>query len=241
MRRIHYFAVFILAGLLCSAAVPGAEAKLSKRTAEETWKSVAQATDLTSLPFSVKDDKTPNAWVRNGNSVAVTTALLDMLDSPAELYGVFAHEAGHAKLGHYNETVNRSTGLSLAATVLGKLLGDVGGAAASLGANLANAGYSRSQEIEADDYSVKLSHEHGEDITGLYRALVILSKYNKTEPSGFNSHPPDDRRLLHIKNTILSIEANAKIPTEEEVLSQASKAQTQNTDTKPSKRRTNVN
>jgi putative metalloprotease len=241
MRRIYYFAVFILAGLLCSAAVPGAEAKLSKRTAEETWKSVAQATDLTSLPFSVKDDKTPNAWVRNGNSVAVTTALLDMLDSPAELYGVFAHEAGHAKLGHYNETVNRSTGLSLAATVLGKLLGDVGGAAASLGANLANAGYSRSQEIEADDYSVKLSHEHGEDITGLYRALVILSKYNKTEPSGFNSHPPDDRRLLHIKNTILSIEPNAKIPTEEEVLSQASKAQTQNTDTKPSKRRTNVN
>ena len=53
---------------------------------------------------------------------------------------------------------------------------------------------------------------------GMYNAIARLSKVNKTEPSGFNSHPPDDRRMLHIKNKILAVKPDAKFPEEEKAL-----------------------
>jgi putative metalloprotease len=169
---------------------------------------------LTDLPFNVKEDKTPNAWVTNGKSVTVTTKLLEILDTDQELFGVLAHESGHVKLGHYGKTVNRHVGLSVAAKVLGNLLGGgLGSAAVGVGANLAAAGWSREQEVEADDYAVKLAYKTGEDPVGLYSALVKLSDYGgELEPSGFNSHPPDARRLLHIRQEIMKYDPDAKFP-----------------------------
>jgi hypothetical protein len=53
----------------------------------------------------------------------------------------------------------------------------------------------------------------GEDPVGLYSALLKLSKVgDRPQPSGFNSHPPDDRRLLHLRNEILRLDPGAKFP-----------------------------
>ena len=115
---IALFAVFFL----ISASLP-AEAALSHEDAGKVWRKVASATGLENLPFNVKVEKIPNAWVTNGQSVTVTTGLLAMLSTKAELYGVLAHEAGHAKLGHYEKTVNRAAGLGVAASILGNIFG----------------------------------------------------------------------------------------------------------------------
>jgi len=159
----------LLAVFMLLLLTPGfSEAKLSTDDAGAVWSRVAKATELTGLPFNVKEDKVPNAWVTNGSSVTVTTGLLDLLDTQAELYGVLAHEAGHAKLDHHKETVKRSVGLSIAATLLGKLLGGgIAETAAGVGANLAYAGWRRGQEVEAYDDSVRLAHRMGEDPVGL--------------------------------------------------------------------------
>lgn len=201
----------ILALLTYSAV---AEALLSHNDAHEVWEKVAKVTNLTSLPFIIKEDKVPNAWVTNGESVTVSTGLLNLLNTKAELYGVLAHEAGHAKLKHYENTVNRQAGLSLGAAILGGIFGNgLGNIAVGVGANLASAGWSREQEVAADDYAVKTAYENGEDPVGLYAAMLRLSSYrDKLEPSGFNSHPPDDRRLLHIKNEVLKYKPNAIFP-----------------------------
>ncbi len=206
---IALFAAFFL----ISASLP-AEAALSHEDAGKVWRKVASATGLENLPFNVKVEKIPNAWVTNGQSVTVTTGLLAMLSTKAELYGVLAHEAGHAKLGHYEKTVNRAAGLGVAASILGNIFGDgVGDIAVGVGANLAYAGWSREQEVEADDYSVHLAQDNGEDPVGLYSAMLKLSNNgSRTQPSGFNSHPPDERRLLHIRNEILRVKPNAKFP-----------------------------
>ena len=222
----------LLAALLIAVccALP-AEAKLSSEDAHEVWNKVARATDLTNLPFNVKVDKEPNAWVTNGSSVTVTTSLLDMLDTKDELFCVFAHEAGHAKLGHYNRSVSHGTGLSVATTIIGQVFGNLAGTAANVGANLAYAGWSREQEIEADDYAVKLAHEQHMDPVGMYTALKTLSeKAGKTQPSGFNSHPPDERRLPHVKNEIRKYEPNAVFPDEKQSAS-AAQAKTVSADT----------
>ena len=205
-----FFAVLTLLLL-----IPGlSEARLSSEDAKAVWSRVAKATELTDLPFTVKQETIPNAWVANGSSVTVTTGLLELLDTQAEWYGVLSHEAGHAKLNHYENTVKRGVGLSVAAALFGKLFGGgIAETAAGVGANLAYAGWSREQEVEADDYSVHLAHKMGENPVGLYSALLKLSKSGKRgEPSGFNSHPPDERRLLHLRNEILSLNPKAKFP-----------------------------
>ncbi len=191
-------------------------AEISHADAERIWKKVARPTELTSLPFLIKNDSVPNAWVTNGESVTVTTGLLSLLDEESELFAVFAHEAGHVKLNHISKTRNRAVGLSVAAALLGQLFGgsagSIAGVGANIGANLAYSGWSREQEIEADDFAVLLAVQDGEDPVGMYKAISRLAKVNKTEPSGFNSHPPDDRRLLHIKNKILELKPDAKFP-----------------------------
>ena len=104
-----------------------------------------------------------------------------------------------------HKSASRGAGLSIAAAILGQLLGgDLAGTAVNVGANLVNSGWSREQEIEAD--------KNGEDPVGMYSAISKLAKVNNTQPSGFNSHPPDDRRLLHIKNKILELKPGARFP-----------------------------
>lgn len=203
-----------LTAVTCSAPC---EAAIGRDEAKRVWERVAKPTELTALPFSIKEEKTPNAWVTNGESVTVTTGLLDVLDNSAELFNVFAHEAGHVKLSHAQKGATRTAGLSIAASILSQLLGGdmggaIGGAAVNIGANLVNSGWSREQEIEADDYAVALAKKENVDPVGMYAAIARLAKINKTEPSGFNSHPPDDRRMQHIKNKILELEPNAKFP-----------------------------
>ena len=208
-----------IAALLITAVLAAplpAFAEISHADAERIWKKVAGPTELTALPFLIKNDDLPNAWVTNGESVTVTTGLLSLLESESELYAVFAHEAGHVKLNHITKTRNRAAGLSIAAAILGQLFGSyaggLAGTAVNAGANLAHSGYSREQEVVADDFAVLLSVQNGEDPVGMYEAISRLAKVNKTEPSGFNSHPPDDRRLLHIKNKILELKPDAKFP-----------------------------
>lgn len=188
------------------------QAALTPQQALKVWQEVARPTELTYLPFGLKDSITPNAWVTAGKSVTVTTGLLNLLDSESELYGVLAHEAGHVKLKHSNNAVGRAVGKAVVVSVLGSLFGSAVGNAASIGTDLATAGFSREQEIAADDYAVKLAFDNGQDMTGLYYALKKISQVHKTEPSGFNSHPPDERRLVHIKNTITALKYRGKAP-----------------------------
>ena len=86
------------------------------------------------------------------------------------------------------------------------------GAVGAFRRHLVNSGWSREQEIAADDYSVELAYSQGEDPVGMYSAIKKLSSVSKTQPSGFNSHPPDDRRMLHIRNKILALDPNAQFP-----------------------------
>ncbi|MDO4953267.1 MAG: M48 family metallopeptidase [Synergistaceae bacterium] len=212
MRKLKLIAA--ICAIFCTAVSP-ASASVTKEQALKVWSEVGQSTGLSSLPFSFKESIVPNAWVTSGKSVTVTTGLLEMLETEDELYGVLAHEAGHVKLRHADKTVSRQIGTSILTSVISSLIGGVVSPVANVGVSLASAGYSRQQEIESDDYAVKLAFKNGKNMAGLYTALQKLAKHNKTEPSGFNSHPPDERRLLHVRNMILSLDKSAVIPGEE--------------------------
>ncbi|MBC7322486.1 MAG: peptidase M48, partial [Acetomicrobium sp.] len=47
----------------------------------------------------------------------------------------------------------------------------------------------------------ELAARAGYDPWGLVRALEKMKEAGfETSPSGFNSHPPTDRRLIHVRN-----------------------------------------
>ena len=75
--------------------------------------------------------------------------------------------------------------------------------------NLAESGFSRGQEVEADDYGTELLKRAGYDPYGLYRAMKAFAD-NKyvTQPNGFNSHPPTERRLQHLQEKAKEVKAS---------------------------------
>ena len=209
------FLLMVLPIFFVIAASSLANASIKPAQVERLWTKVASAVNMDRLPLEIKEEKSPNAWVTSGKSVTVTTGLMKLLQSEDEMFGVLAHEAGHAKLGHYQKRVNNALGIGILATLLGKGLGGgaAAGAAVNAGANLASAGFSREQEVAADDFAVDLAFKAGVDPAGIHTALErMMLLGGKTEPSGFNSHPPDERRLRHIRERIYARDAHAVIP-----------------------------
>jgi len=203
--------ISVLAGFACSQA----DAVISEEMVRNAWADVAKFAGMEILPLTIEKNTTPNAWVTSGKSVTVTTGLMDLLERQEEIFGVLSHEAGHVKLNHYESAVKSSVGISVASFLLGKALGGgiVGNLATGVGSNLASAGFSREKEVEADDFAVDLAFKGQRDPTGIYTALERLAMNGtRLQPSGFNSHPPDDRRLLRVKNRILARDPNVQFP-----------------------------
>lgn len=198
-----FFATLIIFSSLCSCSF----ASISNKVVESAWKKIAKTDGFKQVPINYEKDDSPNAWVafksQNDFSVHVTAGLMKILNTEDEIAGVLGHEIGHVKLGHYNKGTTRAVGWAIAGTLLGKI-GGVGGkiaqGAGQIGMNLAESGFSRGQEVEADDYGTDLISKAGYDPFGLYNAMKAFAD-NKfvTQPNGFNSHPPTERRLAHLK------------------------------------------
>jgi len=95
-------------------------------------------------------------------------------------------------------------GSALDGNVAGEIAGGVGIA-------LAESGFSREQEVEADDYGIRVSSAAGYSPWGLVNAMEKMKSAGyKTSPNGFNSHPPTDRRLLRLRNNASAIEPRKK-------------------------------
>jgi len=209
----------ILAALLfiifsCAAA----QAEISAEVVERAWERVAQAANFKVVKINYEKNKAPNAWVKfqsqDNFSVHVTQGLMKILNTEEEIAGVLGHEIGHVRCGHYDSGMNRKLGWA----ALGALLqiskaGRAVVAASSLGANLAESGFSRGQEVEADDYGTDLLFKAGYDHWGLYHAMKSF-KDNKiiTQPNGFNSHPPTERRLKHLADRAKFIDKSNTLP-----------------------------
>ena len=128
-------------------------------------KSLAARSEMPQLDwhFTVLNSDIVNAFALPGGYVYTTRGLLALASSEAELAGVLGHEIGHVTARHsaqrYSSGVLAQAG-TVAATILGSvLLGDAGGrlaqSAVGSGAQLALAGYSREQELEADELGIR--------------------------------------------------------------------------------------
>lgn len=180
------------------------EEGVSLETAENAWRKLASATGFNAYVL-YDSSKIINASISKDAQgdyiVKIGRGLLEILRTEDEIAGVLAHEIGHGVRGHHEKAAMRNTGIGLAVRILSSLFGkgSLGEIATNMGGNLAARGYSREQEVEADDFSPEALKKAGYSPWGLYEAILRMSKAKAvTLPSGFSSHPPNDRRMKRL-------------------------------------------
>lgn len=115
-----------------------------------------------------------NAFALPGGIVVVTTGLLKNAGSPDAVAGVLAHELAHVTGRHSMRQLLRKLGLW---AVIAVVLGDtsyLGALVVEGGASLAELGFSREMESEADENAVELLVRARIDPTGLRRFFETL-------------------------------------------------------------------
>ncbi len=131
--------------------------------------------------FTVLDSPMVNAFALPGGYVYVTRGLLALAGSEAELAGVLAHEIGHVTARHAAQRYGGqmlATAANLAAAIL------LGGPAAQATGGLAQialAGYSRSQESEADRLGVRYLTRVGYEPQAMAGFLEKLQAHSRLE------------------------------------------------------------
>ena len=168
---------------------------------------LARVSDRPELPyqFVVLNNSVPNAWAMPGGKISINRGLLTELESEGELAAVLAHEIVHAAARHGAKAVERGMllqagTLGIGMAVSGNQYSDLLVGAAAVGANLINLKYTRSQELEADYYSMHYLARAGYDP---YVAVTLQDTFIKLNNQGdpnwitglFASHPPSIERL----------------------------------------------
>lgn len=118
-------------------------------------KRLKQQIQTTEYDYSIKvlDNPEVNAFTVPGGTIYVFKGLISFCDSPEQLAAVIAHEIGHVEKRHTVDRLVREFGLSVLFSIMtggdSILLSD-------LYQTLISAGFSRSQEKEADQFALEL-------------------------------------------------------------------------------------
>ena len=145
----------------------------------------------------IRDDATLNAFCAPGGYIYVYTGLIKFLDKESELAGVMGHEIAHADLRHSTDRLTTAYGLDF---LLNIALGKNSSSIKDVAANLALLSYSRKDENQADEYSVRYlcrSEYEPNGTAGFFQKLVDSGQTGRT-PAWLSTHPSPDKRVENI-------------------------------------------
>ena len=182
---------------------------------EAIMEKIARASDKPDQQFqiTVLDSPLVNAFALPGGYTYVTRGLLALANSEAELAGVIGHEIGHVTARHGARRHTAAMGASIVGSVLGTVLTgrtgidpNVAGDLINFGGSAFLAGYSRSQEYEADDIGVRVLGRAGylpEAQADFLAALGGYSRYMRAgragAPAWLSTHPSTDERVARAR------------------------------------------
>lgn len=134
--------------------------------------------------FIIQNDDVLNAFATPGGYIYVYTGLLKYLDSEDHLAGVLAHEIAHADRRHTVRSLQYQVGLQVLLDVaLGQNQNAIVGVLKALG----DLRYSRENEEESDEYSVRyLSNP-----SSPYECDGAAGFFQKLQDEGASAGPPE--------------------------------------------------
>ena len=175
-------------------------------------RTVAAKSHRPQMPYSFHTLNAPyvNAYAFPGGTIGITRGILLDLESEAELASLIGHEAGHVSARHTSQRMTRgllaAVVLSGASVAAGPQMGDLVAGLGGIGAGALLAGYSRSQEREAD--SLGLGYMAGanynpDGFVGLMNMLHEMSGKNESSMAVlFSTHPMSSERYQTALNTV---------------------------------------
>ena len=184
------------------------------------------------IEIIIINDSSFNAFV-NGRRIFINVGALLMSETPNEIIGVIAHEAGHIAGGHLfrlREQMERAQTMAVLSTLLGagamvagatsgqSGLAQAGGGIAAGGAELAKRGflaYQRTEESAADRSAIEYLNATKQSGIGMLKTFERLGRgtsllSNRPDPYQL-SHPLPRDRVLALEQLVMeSPYANAK-------------------------------
>ena len=155
----------------------------------------------------LRDDRTVNAFALPGGQVFITAALYEQLETEGQLAGVLGHEIGHVISRHGAQRMAKqrlTQGLAGAAGVAG---GDINSARmAQMVGQMINMKYGRQDELESDQWGVRLCAMAGYDPRAMLGLMDILDRASggAGPPEMMSTHPKPANRKAYIEDVIRS-------------------------------------
>ncbi len=168
--------------------------------------SVAMNSPRPDIPyrFVVLDSPVQNAFACPGGIIFVTSALVQTVQTEAQLAGILAHEVGHVALRHALKSIQRSQFFSGVGQITAATMkGDKGAQFESMIGDLQNTlfdkGLDQNMEYEADASAMETTYRTGYNPAGLMEVLLELKRIEASSPdkkgSWFSTHPPLTSRI----------------------------------------------
>lgn len=151
------------------------------------------------------DPQTVNAFALPGGQVFITRALFRDLETEGQLAGVLGHEIGHVLERHGNEQMAQQQlfqGLAAAGGIAG---GDAQSAQmAQAATQLISMRYGREDELEADQWGVRIAYLAGYDPRAMIGMMEVLDRASagQSPPEFLSTHPSPPHRVEYIKELI---------------------------------------
>lgn len=147
--------------------------------------------------YIIRDDNTLNAFCTPGGYIYVYTGLIKYLDAEHELAGVLGHEMAHADRRHSTDQLTKIYGLQF---MLDILLGNNQNNLTNIAASLVTLSFSRSNETEADTYSVRYlcPTDYKADGAGAFFQKLIDNGQSGGTPVFLSTHPDPGNRVQNI-------------------------------------------
>ncbi|MEZ4238261.1 MAG: M48 family metalloprotease [Myxococcota bacterium] len=145
----------------------------------------------------IDDDEVLNAFAAPGGYIYVYTGLIRYLDSEDHFAGVMGHEIAHADQRHSTQQLTKAYGIE---SLLGLIFGDADpGLAADVAAGLLSLEFSRTDEAEADEYSVRYLCDTPYAANGAAGFFEKLLAEGSVEiPEFLSTHPSSASRVQDI-------------------------------------------
>ena len=182
---------------------------LQLKRVEDVGKKIAAVSDRKEIDyhFQVLDDDQVNAVSLPGGYVYVNSGLIDKVSSDDELACILAHEVGHIVARHSIKKLQAMQSYSILRLLVAVAPGTGGvGNAADAAFTQFLLGYSREDELLADQLGARYAKLAGYDPHGMISFLIKLQDMNRrmpiTEKNYFKTHPYAADRIRVVKQEL---------------------------------------
>ena len=146
-----------------------------------------------------------NAFATPDGSIRFNSALMDAMTDD-QVLAIIGHEIGHVVEKHSFKQMRKSL-LSSAAIRAAASQSSAGSAAYNIGGGdlaqkFVNASFSKSDEISADKYALKVLEEAGAKPESMLEAIEVLKAKFGNGGGMLSSHPSNNKRIKRLKKAI---------------------------------------